>query len=165
MKWVLISVGIIALLIVVVLIIGKLLPKKHTATVEQKFTVEKSLLWNRIRNFDKHAEWRTSVSKTEVLNPTKWKEFNKRGEKITFEIIEEVPSERLVSKIVDDDLPFGGEWVFEITESGTQTVLKITENGEVYNPIFRFIGYFFMDESATMKQYMSDLEKSFKPKT
>ncbi len=41
----------------------------------------------------------------------------------------------------------------------TGTRLTITENGEVYNPIFRFMSRFVFGHTATMDQFLSDLKK------
>jgi len=164
MKWTLIIIGAIVFLILIILIIGKLLPVKHTAVVKKEFKIDKTTLWKTIRNFEKYAEWRTSIKNIETINSTSWTEVVTKGDKITFGITQEEPNMKLTAKILGDNLPFGGQWTFEISDSNKQIILQITENGEVYNPIYRFIGHFFMDNSATIKKYMADLENLFNRK-
>ena len=158
MKRVLLILGVIVFLALTVFIVGKLLPVKHEATVSKEFKVDRLTLWDAVRDFKQYSEWRSSLTQLEVVNNSRWIEYDKRGDKITFGIIEEIPSQKLVTKILDDNLPFGGEWIFELRDSGKYTILQITEKGEVYSPVFRFIGYFFMDEKTTMNQYINDLE-------
>jgi hypothetical protein len=44
--------------------------------------------------------------------------------------------------------------------SGTE--LTITENGEVYNPLFRFVSRFIMGHAATIEKYQRDVAAHFK---
>jgi hypothetical protein len=62
--------------------------------------------------------------------------------------------------IADSTLPFGGKWTYELTPSGTGTMLRITEDGEVYNPVFRFVSRFVMGHTATMDKYLADVGKA-----
>ena len=157
MKWLIIILAILALLILVILIIGKLLPSKHTVFQEQEFKTSRAILWKSIRNFKDYPQWRTKLKKLTVIDETQWTEVDNRGDSITLGIIEADVENRLAVKIMDETLPFGGTWVYELNGTDNSVTLKITENGEVYNPIYRFIGYFFMDQSATIKQYLNDL--------
>ena len=75
------------------------------------------------------------------------------------ETVEAVAPQRLVRKI-GPGLPFGGTWTYELTPEGGGTQLKITEDGEVYNPIFRVVGK-FMDQTATITGFMTGLAKKF----
>jgi len=77
---------------------------------------------------------------------------------------ESIPPKRLVSRIADTNLPFGGSWTYEITDDiADRTVLTITEDGDVYNPIFRFASRFVMGQTATIDRYLADVEKKFPP--
>jgi hypothetical protein len=73
-----------------------------------------------------------------------------------------VPDRMLVGRIANTDLPFGGAWTYELTPAGEGlTTLRITEDGEVYNPIFRFVSRFVMGHEATMKQYLGAVGTRF----
>ena len=72
------------------------------------------------------------------------------------ETIESVAEKRLVRKIADPKMPFGGTWTYEIQADGGGCSLTITEHGEVYNPIFRFITK-FTDMGATINDYLVSL--------
>ncbi|MEO8579641.1 MAG: hypothetical protein ABI469_05290, partial [Gemmatimonadales bacterium] len=76
---------------------------------------------------------------------------------ILYEIQDAVPNQRLVTKIADPSLPFGGTWTYELSPRGDSTTLRITEDGEVYNPVFRFLSRFFMGHTATMNKYLDDV--------
>jgi hypothetical protein len=69
------------------------------------------------------------------------------------------PPRRLVTRIADEDLPFGGTWTYELEPLGASTRVILTENGEVYNPIFRFVSRFLLGHDATMIVYLDALEE------
>jgi hypothetical protein len=67
-----------------------------------------------------------------------------------------------VTRIADPDLPFGGSWTYEIraAEDGGSVVV-ITEDGEVRNPIFRFVSRFLFGHTATLDGYLRALGRKF----
>jgi hypothetical protein len=77
-----------------------------------------------------------------------------------YEVVESTPPQRLVVRIADPDLPFGGTWTYELTSQGTGTGLVITERGEVYNPIVRFVARFVFSHIATIRKYLAALQQS-----
>jgi len=78
--------------------------------------------------------------------------------KTAWKPIESIPPARLVTKIADK-LPYGGMWTYELAPDGPGTSLRITEDGEVYNPIFRFVSRFVMGHTATIDASLRDLGK------
>jgi len=64
-----------------------------------------------------------------------------------------------VAHIADKGLPFGGSWDYRIEPVGAGSRITITENGEVYNPIFRFVSKYFMGHTATIDKYLTALAK------
>ena len=62
----------------------------------------------------------------------------------------------MTARIADKDLPFGGSWDYTISPNAKGSTVTITENGEVYNPIFRVVSR-FMSNTATIDAYLSAL--------
>ena len=71
------------------------------------------------------------------------------------------PPHRLVGRIADKGLPFGGRWEYSIVGQGSASQLTITERGSVYNPIFRFISRFIMGHTASIETYLRALGRRF----
>lgn len=90
-----------------------------------------------------------------------WRETDQHGQVIPFEVIEWNPRQKLVTRIADPNLPFGGTWTFELEPSHSGTTLRITERGVVNNPIFRFMARFVFGYTATMEEYLHSLGKKF----
>ena len=81
---------------------------------------------------------------------------------ILYVVEEEIPSRRLVTRIADRSLPFGGAWTFDLLPNASGTILRITEDGEVYNPVYRFMSAFVFGHHATIDTYLTDLGSKFK---
>ncbi|MDB4915904.1 MAG: hypothetical protein JWM95_3548, partial [Gemmatimonadetes bacterium] len=104
--------------------------------------------------------WRSKVTSVEMLPPERglasYREHGGDGS-IAYVIDEAVPGHRLVTRIADRSLPFGGTWTYELTPSANGTTLRITENGEVYNVIFRVMSRYVFGHEASIDTYLRDL--------
>jgi hypothetical protein len=76
-------------------------------------------------------------------------------------VVDRQPPHRLVGAIDDRKLPFGGSWTYEIAPRAGGCTITITEDGEVYNPLFRFMARFVFGHHATLKQYLASLGNKF----
>jgi hypothetical protein len=163
MKWILLAVAVIVVAIGLAALVGALLPVKHSATRKAAFRASADALYAVIAG---PPDWRTGVKSFGVL-PEKdgrkqWWEEDTHGQKITFELLEDVPGRRLATRIADPKLPFGGTWTFEIAPAaGGGSELRITENGEIYNVIFRFMARYFFGYTSTIEAYLRDVAVKF----
>ena len=80
---------------------------------------------------------------------------------MTYEVAEESAPSRLVTRIADKNLPFGGTWTYEIEPAEGGCVLRITERGEIYNIIFRFVARFFLGYASSMESYLRAVANQF----
>jgi hypothetical protein len=161
MKWLLIIVGILVCLVLIIVIIGYLLPVKHRSSVQVSLRASPAEIWARLADFKDYPAWRKDVKSVDVRSPVEWVEVNEHGDSLPLKIVVQEPGRRLVTQIQGHDLPYGGGWEFELLNNGGSTTLTITENGEVYNPVFRFVSKFIIGHSASLKKYIGYLEKSF----
>jgi len=166
MRYVYIGLGSIIALVVIVVVIGWMLPVRHSATVARTYKASAPALFGLLTDVPSFPTWRREITKIDVLpdenGHRRWKETTKNGPPITFMVERSVPNQLLVGRIADPTLPFGGTWTYELTPAGDgSTTLRITEDGEVYNPIFRFVSRFVMGHDATMKQYLSAVGNRF----
>jgi hypothetical protein len=58
-------------------------------------------------------------------------------------------------------LPWGGTWTTEITAAPGGSTMRITEDGYVNNPLFRFLSRFVFGYSDTLDSYMKSLGAKF----
>ena len=156
--------GLVALVLVIV-VIGYSLPQSHTASRDVTVPASLEKVFALISTPRDYPKWRSDVDSVEVLPPEGGKErFRELGSNgpLLMRIEESQPYSRFVTVIADSTLPFGGKWTYELTPAGTGTTLRITEDGEVYNPIFRFVSRFVLGHTATMDKYLQDVERELK---
>lgn len=149
-----------ALFLCLLALIGLTISKTHSLTYSINIEKPTELIWNKLRDDLKSAEWRNDLKSVEALqrwnNYEAFKEIYKNGGSLNYAIIYKKENEKLIRKIIHNK-NFGGEWIIELRENK----VTITENGEIYNPIFRVLGKIFHDPSKTIVRFLNDLKNSF----
>ena len=162
MKIALIVLGVFGAIVIVVVAIGFTLPVRHQAVREARFGQSPPEVFAVITDAKNFPTWRPSVKTVEIIPDSagkkRFREIGSDGS-ILYEVEATVPNERLVTRIADRSLPFGGSWTYELIPDEKGTTLRITEDGEVYNPVFRFVSRFVMGHTATIDRYLRDLAK------
>ena len=155
----------IAAMVAVVAALGARLPVAHVATRAAVIGASSDVVFGTITDFANAPSWRSDVkSMTESVDASSGRkrvtEESSNGT-MTMEVEQSVPNTRLVTRIVGDDLPWGGAWAYALEPQGNTTKVTITEHGEVYNPIFRFISNYIMGHTGTMDTYLTNLGRRF----
>jgi uncharacterized membrane protein len=160
----LIIVGAFVALVGMVLLIGAMLPSKHVASREITLRRNPAEVYAVVRDFGSAPTWRTDLKAIEMLEPVdgrqRFRENSSNG-LITYELVEELPNEKLVTRIVDRDLGYFGSWTYEFRPIENGTRVRITEEGEVPNVLFRFMSRFVFRHTATMEAYLKALARKF----
>jgi hypothetical protein len=159
-RWILWTVLALGGVVAVVAIVGASLPKGHSASVTARVALPPDGLYALLVDVDKYPTWRHDVKKLERLPDREgkpaWVETMSTGKiPLYFERMERPTL--LVGRIADPSLPFGGTWTYRITPAAGGSDLTITEDGEVYNPIFRFMSRFVFGHTATLEAFMKHL--------
>lgn len=165
MKWVLLIVAVLAAVVAIVAIVGVMLPREHTATRQAVLRRKPAEVYAAVRDFAALPSWRGDVKRVELLPPREgrvmYREETRHGA-VTYAIDEDRAGEKLVLRIADENLPYGGTWTFEFRPSGDgATAVRITENGFVKNVIFRALARFVFGYTTTMDGYLRALGKKF----
>ncbi len=160
MKIALIVLTVLVALVALVLLAGWCLPVKHHAAREALLAASPEVVYAAINTPKDFPSWRSKVTSVEMVSDTEhhvsYREIGDDGT-ILYAVDEAVPSRRLVTRIADRSLPFGGTWTYELTPTDGGTRLRITEDGEVYNVIFRVMSRFVFGHTATIDTYLHDL--------
>ncbi|MEP6496198.1 MAG: SRPBCC family protein [bacterium] len=165
MKWALVGLGVIVALVLVVVIMGALLPRDHVASLAARVGAPPAVVWAALTDPAGFPAWRSDITRVELLGTTPngptWREYSRNGA-ITMVIDAAEPPRRLVTRIADDNLPFGGRWEFEIEPDGQSwSRVVVTERGSVYNPVFRFVSRFVMGHTKSIDTYLRALGRHF----
>jgi uncharacterized protein YndB with AHSA1/START domain len=164
MRWPLVVLAVLAGVPIVVVGVGAVLPREHTATSYATINAPPDSVWAALTEVDEFPAWRDDVARVEVL-PRRdghriWREFSK-SDAITFEEVEADPPRRLVARIADPSLPFGGSWTYVVAPHSGGSRVTITEEGVVHNPVFRFVSRFVFGHHATQEAYLRALGRRF----
>jgi hypothetical protein len=153
MKILLIVLGLLVALILIIVVIGAMLPKRHTATRTALIKATPERVFALISG---SQEWRTDLKSSESFvegGRHLRREVYKNGQKLTTELVESRPPWFLKGKIVDNP-QFGGSWTFRVEQRQETCSVTITEDGEVYNPVFRFVSRFIIGHTRTIDNYL-----------
>ena len=168
MKTILVIIAVILgaaiLLTAIVAIVGSRLPKEHKATRSILLRQSPESVYAVIRDFGSAPSWRSDLKSIEVHEQANGKvHFREHGSNgtVNYELSEDIPDQKLVSRILDTDLGYSGKWTYELIPEGGGTRVRITEDGEVSNVIFRFMSRYVFGQTATLDAYLTSLAKRF----
>lgn len=151
-------------LVVLVTVIGWLLPKDHVATRIGRYRRSPEVVWTAITDVEAMPSWREGLKSVQQLPDRNGLpahiEVTNSGT-VPIETVEMVPPQKLVGRIADPKLPFGGTWTYEIAATTEGATLRITERGYVTNPFFRFMSRFVFGQTSTLESYLRSLAKKF----
>lgn len=164
MKWVLWIFIVLVGILILIALVGWLLPKAHTVTREARFRESPEVIWKTITDIEAMPSWRQGLKSVKHLPDRDglpaWVETSDSGT-IPFETVLSQPPAKLMVRIADPKLPFGGTWTYEITPAPGGSALRIREDGEVYNPVFRFLARFVFGYTGTIDAYLKSVSRKF----
>lgn len=79
------------------------------------------------------------------------------GQQVDTVVEESVPPTRLVRRLSDAGLPFGGTWTFDIEPICQGTKVTITEDGFIRSPIFRAIAHLFIGMKKSQETVLKEI--------
>jgi len=156
-------IGIALLLLAVLLagaaVVGAFTPRHHTASSTIAVALSSEAVWALISDFEGSASWRPDVDSVRRLaDRGGLAAYEEQGEfgPIRYVVEEEVAPTRLVTRIVDNS-DFGGTWTYLIEPTAQGCQLTITEQGEIHNPMFRFLARYVFGYDGTIKGYLESI--------
>lgn len=161
MKIALVVLASLVLLSAAVVIIGFLLPKQHVVSRSASFHTSPDRLYSLIAG---PQNWRPDVVRYEAVpNPAGselFSETTKNGETVTYQVTDRNPPVSVTRRIATQGLPYSGSWTFSLEPGHEVTVVRITERGEVFSPVFRFVSRFVLGHTHGIDAYLQALGKA-----
>jgi uncharacterized membrane protein len=156
-------IGVLVLIVAVMALIGSQLPRAHTVSRSIVLRQPRPNVYAVIRDFKSAPTWRSGVKSTEVIEtPGEKLRFIEHGsDDVNYELTEDVPNQKMVTRILNTDLGYSGQWTYELADENGGTRVKITEDGDVSNVIFRFMSRYIFGHTSTMDTYLAALAKKF----
>ncbi|MBK7858040.1 MAG: hypothetical protein IPJ65_05325 [Archangiaceae bacterium] len=132
MTWLLLIPSGLVLAGVVMAVVGARLPVAHVARRSARFTQAPAELFAEVEKLVREQR------------------------DVKVDVTERAPPQRLVTTLRPGG-PFGGTWTYELSPDGGGTRLEITERGEVYHPVFRFLSRYVFGHTATLDGFLKRL--------
>lgn len=148
-------------LLVVTTLVGAALPRSHRLTRQAVYPHPPAAVWAAVGDVAGYPSWVPRVERIDRLSGpggrVLWRETNVYGQ-VTYEEVERVPGRRLVLRIADRGVPYGGTWIYALAPArGDGTRVAVTEDGWVSNPFFRFLARFVFGYGEAVDLYLSAL--------
>jgi hypothetical protein len=161
MRWVVYIVAAIALVVFVVILVGAMLPKKHSVSRTVRIALAPDAVYAILSDVAQYPSWRPDLKSLQRLpdkdgRPAWIEETGGMKIPMTFDVLE---PRHLVARIDSTALPFGGSWTYRIEGlPGGESSLTIIEDGTVSNVFFRFMSKFVFGHYATMDAFIKNLQ-------
>lgn len=162
MYWILFVMAAIVAVIAALLVGGLVTPREHLVARSVRLSVPAQTVWESIRDVARYADWREELESVDVLEPedglARWREISTRRT-ITFGASVDEPMHRFVARMLDEDLPFTGEWRWTVQPDGAGTRVTLAECGQVGNPALRFIATHLIGHTKSIDRCLRDLAR------
>ena len=159
-----IAIGLLMLAALAVFWIGSRLPAAHRARSQLLLAATPEAVYARVSDVARFGRWRTDVTAVEPLPPENGEagfRLTDRNGTIRYRIERAEPPSSFVTRIADTDLGFGGRWTITIEPDGSGSRVRVTEDGEVTSPLFRFFSRYVFGHYRTQEAYLRALAASF----
>ena len=154
----------LVLLAGIVALVGSRLPPEHVASRSLFLHRSPAEVYTLVRDFGSAPKWRSDVTQVDVeTQPNGAVYFREvgRSDTVNYELVEDVPNTRMVTKIRDTDLGYSGQWTYTFAPKDGGTWLTIREDGVVSNVFFRFMSRYVFGHAATLESHLAALAKHF----
>jgi uncharacterized protein YndB with AHSA1/START domain len=148
---------ILAIAVVLVFVIGAMLPRDHTAERTVSINATPETIYARLSDFANRPQWITGLKQVTFEPGGRFYTEHHASGPLRMEIVELTKPTRLITRIADDKLEFGGTWTITISAN----TVTVREDGFVKSPLFRFVSRFLMGHTRTMDQFLKDLAAQY----
>lgn len=148
----------LAIALVLVFVIGAMLPRDHTAERTVTINATPETIYNRLTDFPSRPQWITGLQKVTIEPGGRFYTEHHASGPLRMEIVELTKPTRIVTRIADDKLEFGGTWTITISPN----TVTVREDGFVKSWLFRFVSRFIMGHTRTMDQFLKDLAAQYR---
>ncbi|HEX3868087.1 MAG TPA: hypothetical protein VHV78_15095 [Gemmatimonadaceae bacterium] len=164
MKWLLAAGGIVTTTTLMVIVGGAMLPRDHVVALAARIDAVPAAVWRVVVEPDRFADSRDERIGFDLLPSVRAetrREPRRRGP-ITVIMNGAQPGQRLVERVMDEDVPAGTSWECVIDADGpSRSRITITERGEIANPAVRFLLRFLIGPAASIDDYLRALGEQF----
>jgi len=147
---------------------GARLPSTHIVSVTGVVAAPPEKVFGLITDVKDAANWRPQVKSVTTLGADhgrdRWVEHYAYHQYMPFLALQTVPPALRQVKLDDPRAAYGGTWTYDLSPGPdpSSTTLKITEDGYINPPVYRFMMAHVMGPSKNLDDYMKDIQAAAK---
>lgn len=160
MKYVWITLAVLVGLVALIALVGAFLPVAHQVARKVVLPLPAKAVFAAITDVDAYPKWAPGIRSVQWLpDRAGCRVFREEGPHGPMDLAIErsEPDRWFVTRIVTEGSPFGGTWTFRLEEQEGRTTVTVTENGEVYNVVFRCLARFVFGHAGTIEAFLPAL--------
>lgn len=151
---------VLAVIFLIILVIGLLLPQERSATLSTQYKASPEDVYKALINNEDYT-YRTDLAEIVIIEKNGdieiWDEISKTGNRIRFRTTLKEPYSRYEFDIIEAN-GFTGHWAAQLSESANGgTIYTSTETVRIRNPFIKVMSYIFMDITKFMHTFQEDL--------
>lgn len=157
----------LAAAVILIVLIGAALPASHQATGAVVVPAPPERVYHLLTDVARAPHWRPDLKAVDILGERdgrlQFRETGKSGV-ITFEFVERSAPSRIVTRIADDQLAFGGTWTWVLTaDPAGGTRVAVTEDGVIKTAAYRFMARFLFGYNKSIDEVLGAIAAHFEP--
>ena len=147
---------------------GARLPATHTVSVTGVVAAQPEKVFGLITDVKNAANWRPQVKSVTTLDTDhgrdRWVEHYAYHQYMPFLALQTVPPTLRQVRLDDPKAAYGGTWTYELAPGPdpASTTLKITEDGYINPPVYRFLMARVMGPTKNLDTYLRDIQAAAK---
>jgi uncharacterized protein YndB with AHSA1/START domain len=149
----------------IVFVVGLMIPAEDETVVSITLAAPPHVVWQVLTDYAALGSWQPQYARTELTTsrsgsqPARWRAVFKDGYVVNFEETEYDAPRRLVNKIADKNLPFGGSWTMVLTPVQEGTHLTLISKAELPNPFLRIAAKLLARPRPILENVLHELKK------
>lgn len=141
MRSIIFFIGIVAALGLSFVLVGFCAPVEQSSELSKEFQCSKEELWNQLINVGEYPEIKEDVFQVKVVShdneDLKWIEYSKLGTSKELEVVEQVPGEKLIVRVIDPTLNLEKKRVYTLFGDQSKSILSVKEYVRVEQLLLR----------------------------
>ena len=140
---------------------GLLLPARHESARQRVVRATPEAVWSLVADPAGYPAWRRGVTSVDLLGraPLRWREFGQEGA-FAFEVTRLEPPHVFSAMAIDDDVMRRPLRTLTLEARADGTLVTLTEQAELRNPITRFVCRYLLRPEPAMAQCLRDLQRA-----
>lgn len=143
--------------VVALLLIGLLMPRRASRRKETRIGVPRPRVWAALVDIRGHPRWHPDIDEVEGIGEGRWRLRRTDGAEHVMEIREEHAPERVRWRFEETHGAYRGTWRLTLIEDGEGTLIRGVHRDEVRNPLMRVVAMLRGGRHSGLTEFLEEL--------